>query len=115
MVLEENKDFSFHSQLVGTATATSATSINTVTADGKAKQALAIVTASASGSTVKLQHSDDGTTFTDLDTFVSDATNDSGILKGTNLKRFVRLNATILAATSHVDGQLLLFGYDNIT
>lgn len=114
MYLELNSDISFHNQLVGATAAGAATQIDTITSDGKPKQAIMICTASASGSTIELEHSDDGTTWSSLGSFTSDVANDADIVIGNNLKRYVRANATTVAATSHVDALILLVGYDNI-
>jgi hypothetical protein len=114
MYLELNSDITFHKQLVGATAAGAAPQIDTITSDGKPEQAIMVVTASAAGSTIELEHSDDGTTWSSLGSFTSDVANDADIVIGNNLKRYVRANATTVAATSNVSALIILTGYDNV-
>lgn len=113
MYLTLNADFTFHKQLVGSTEAEAAEHIDTITSDGKTRQAIMVCTASESGSTIELETSDDGTTWTSLGTWSSTATNDAGTVTGVDLKRYVRANATTVVAASHVDALIILTGYKN--
>jgi len=115
MYLEKDKDISVHTQLVGaTATGAAASSVDTLTADGKAHQIILVVTGTGA-QTVKLEHSDDNTTFTDMGAEVTTTANNAGMVLAKYPKRYVRANATTVESTTVVDASILLTGYDNVT
>jgi len=113
LYLTLDADFTIHKQLVEATAAGAAAQIDTLTNDGKAKQAIMVCVATASGSTIELETSDDGTTWTSLGSWSSAAANDVGVVTGVDLKRYVRANATTVVATSRVDAQIILTGYKN--
>jgi len=59
LYLTLDADFTIHKQLVEATAAGAAAQIDTLTNDGKAKQAIMVCVATASGSTIELETSDE--------------------------------------------------------
>lgn len=115
MYLEKNKDLSVHTQLVAAdTTGAASTSVNTLNSDGKAHQVILVVSGTGEN-TVKLEHSDDDSTWSDVGESVTVEANEANMVIASNTKRYVRANATEIEESTTVDATILLTGYDNIT
>jgi hypothetical protein len=114
MYLEKNKDLSVHTQLVAADTTGASTSVNTLNSDGKAHQVILVVSGTGAN-TVKLEHSDDDSTWSDVGAVVTIEAGEADMVIATNTKRYVRANATEIEESTTVDATILLTGYDNIT
>lgn len=110
--LQAGNDYSTHVSLNAAAATGAGTSIDTWDATkGKAHQVIAVLNSSQNGSSIKIEHSDDGTTWSDLISAVSVGTAGASAT-ATEPKRYVRANAVTIGGAGNVTATLLLYGWD---
>lgn len=107
--LNAGDEFFYYVNLVHVTAPTVGSSIDTWINGGRAHKVYAKLTASADACTVKVEGSNDGTTWSDLHTFTSSGGVKTDTYEARNIDyRYIRANATTVAAGEDVSAHIML-------